>query len=132
MSRMQQPQQWLAARDALFAFWQGGIRHERVKRHLEVEMAQEDYRLWRAAGVAIEQAYRQFGSPLQRLAGMSAPQPCRHIYSLDRRDDYLRHQQAFAAEQPFSPWCVWGGSHSPRHSGTARRGAVGGGGFLAP
>ena len=61
----------------------------------------EDYRLWRAAGVAIEQAYRQFGSPLQRLAGMSAPPPCRHIYSLDRRDDYLRRQQAFAAEQPF-------------------------------
>lgn len=101
VSRMQQPQQWLAARDALFDFWQGGIRHDRVKRHLEVEMAQEDYRLWRAAGVAIEQAYRQFGSPLQRLAGMSAPPPCRHIYSLDRRDDYLRQQQAFAAEQPF-------------------------------
>jgi hypothetical protein len=64
-------------------------------------MAQEDDRLWRAAGVAIEQAYRQFGSPLQRLAGMSAPPPCRHIYSLDRRDDYLRQQQAFAAERPF-------------------------------
>lgn len=101
VSRMQQPQQWLATRDALFDFWQGGIRHDRVKRHLEVEMAQEDYRLWRAAGVAIEQAYRQFGSPLQRLAGMSAPPLCRHIYSLDRRDDYLRQQQAFAAEQPF-------------------------------
>jgi hypothetical protein len=101
VSRMQEPQRWLAARDALFDFWQGGIRHDRVKRHLEVEMAQEDYRLWRAAGVAIEQAYRQFGSPLQRLAGMSAPPPCRHIYSLDRRDDYLRQQQAFAAEQPF-------------------------------
>ena len=101
VSRMQQPQQWLAARDALFDFWQGGIRHDRVKRHLEVEMAQEDDRLWRAAGVAIEQAYRQFGSPLQRLAGMSAPPPCRHIYSLDRHDDYLRQQQAFAAERPF-------------------------------
>lgn len=101
VSRMQRPQQWLAARDALFDFWQGGIRHDRVKRHLEVEMAQEDDRLWRAAGVAIEQAYRQFGSPLQCLAGMSAPPPCRHIYSLDRRDDYLRQQQAFAAERPF-------------------------------
>lgn len=32
---------------------------------------------------------------------MSAPPLCRHIYSLDRRDDYLRQQQAFAAEQPF-------------------------------
>lgn len=51
--------------------------------------------------MAIEQAYRQFGSPLQRLAGMSATPPCRHIYSLDRRDGYLRQQQAFAAEQPF-------------------------------
>ncbi|WP_253722873.1 hypothetical protein [Serratia sp. FDAARGOS_506] len=35
------------------------------------------------------------------MAGMSAPPPCRHIYSLDRCDDYLRRRQAFAAEQPF-------------------------------
>ena len=67
-------------------------------------MAQEDYRLWRAAGVAIEQAYRQFGSPLQRPAGMSAPPLCRHIYSLDRRDDYLRQQQALPPSSRFSLW----------------------------
>jgi pimeloyl-ACP methyl ester carboxylesterase len=101
ISRMQQPQEWRAARDALFRLWQGGIEHPQVKHHLTVEMAQEDYRLWQAAGVAIEQAYRQYHSPLQRLAGLGSPPPCRHIYSLDRSEDYLRRQQAFAAEHPF-------------------------------
>jgi len=46
-------------------------------------------------------AVSRMQQPQQWLAGMNAPPPCRHIYSLDRRDDYLRQQQAFAAEQPF-------------------------------
>ncbi len=101
VQQMQRPEHWLAARDDLFTFWQGGIEHPQVKQHLTVEMAQEDYRVWQAAGVAIEQAYRQYGSPLNRLGELTSPPACRHIYSLDRGEDYLRQQQSFAANHPF-------------------------------
>ncbi|CAI1598520.1 MAG: alpha/beta fold hydrolase [Serratia proteamaculans] len=101
VQQMQRPEKWLAARDELFSFWQGGIEQPRVKHHLTVEMAQEDFRVWQAAGVAIEQAYLQYRSPLHRLSQLSSPPVCRHIYSLDRDDDYLRHQQGFAVDHPF-------------------------------
>ncbi|CAI1616866.1 MULTISPECIES: alpha/beta fold hydrolase [Serratia] len=101
VQQMQWPEKWLAARDALFNFWQGGIEQPQVKHHLTVEMAREDFRVWQAAGVAIEQAYRQYRSPLNRLRELSSPPACRHIYSLDRDADYLRQQQTFAAEHPF-------------------------------
>ena len=55
VQQMQRPEKWLAARDELFSFWQGGIEQPRVKHHLTVEMAQEDFRVWQAAGVPIEQ-----------------------------------------------------------------------------
>ncbi|CAI0786292.1 alpha/beta hydrolase [Serratia quinivorans] len=101
VQQMQWPEKWLSARDTLFDFWQGGIEQPQVKHHLTVEMAQEDFRVWQAAGVAIEQAYRQYSSPLNRLSELSSPPACRHIYSLDRDEDYLRQQQVFAANHPF-------------------------------
>ena len=63
-------------------------------------MAQED------PALACRRRGHRTGLPAIRLAaatpgGNGAPPLCRHIYSLDRRDDYLRQQQAFAAEQPF-------------------------------
>ncbi|WP_231922046.1 hypothetical protein [Serratia ficaria] len=54
-----------------------------------------------ASPLAIERAYRQYGSPLQRLAGLSPAPRCRHVYSLDRHEDYLHRQQDFAAEHRF-------------------------------
>lgn len=101
VQHMQRPERWVAARDALFSFWQGGIVHPQVKHHLTVEMAKEDFRVWQAAGVAIEQAYRQYLSPLNRLDALTLHPACCHIYALDRDDDYLRQQQRFAEVHSF-------------------------------
>ncbi|MBL3521534.1 alpha/beta hydrolase [Serratia plymuthica] len=119
VQQMQRPEQWLAARDALFAFWQGGVDHQPVKHHLTVEMAREDFRLWQAAGVAIEHAYRQYQSPLNRLSELGSPLPCRHIYSLDRDENYLRQQQVFATDHPF--FSVLRLEHARTHLGILER-----------
>ena len=119
VQQMQGSEQWLAARDALFAFWQGGLDHPWVKHHLTVDMAREDFRVWQAAGVAIEQAYRQYQSPLNRLGELSSPPPCRHIYSLDRDENYLEQQRAFAAEYPF--FSVVRLEHARTHLGILER-----------
>ncbi|MDT9702829.1 hypothetical protein RMT89_44865, partial [Streptomyces sp. P17] len=51
VQHMQRPELWVAARDALFSFWLGGIVHPQVKHHLTVDMAMEDFRVWQAGGV---------------------------------------------------------------------------------
>ncbi|MDN5680696.1 MAG: alpha/beta hydrolase [Ewingella sp.] len=101
ISQMQQEHSWLQARDALFEFWLAGDTSSKMTQHMYRDMAESSFQLWRLAGQVIADAYHQYGSPLQRLAGLKKPPKSLHIYSLDRDDEYLALQQRFAAEHDF-------------------------------
>ncbi|MGV8924375.1 MAG: alpha/beta fold hydrolase [Ewingella sp.] len=101
IDQMQHEDRWLHARDQLFEFWLAGSESPVMVHHIKTEMALSSFQLWRLAGVEIAAAYRQYGSPLQRLEKISNPAKAIHIYSLDRHDSYLDLQQRFAAQHEF-------------------------------
>jgi len=101
ITEMQQENRWEYARNQLFEFWLAGSDSPTMIHHLNTEMAESSYQLWRLAGQVIADAYHQYGSPLQRLETLKNPPKCTHLYSLDRDDDYLAFQQRFAEEHDF-------------------------------
>lgn len=98
---IQDPENWVSARDSLFNSWLGGGNNTVIKEHLVKEMSQAGFTVWEAAGKAIAGSYSRYGSPLDRLKLLSEYHQCIHIYSLDRRDDYLFEQQKFSHENSF-------------------------------
>ncbi|MGS0628975.1 MULTISPECIES: alpha/beta hydrolase [Photorhabdus] len=98
---IQDPENWVSARDSLFNSWMGGGNNKVVKDHLVKEMSQVGFTVWEAAGKAIAGAYSRYGSPLDRLKLLSGHHQCIHIYSLDKRDNYLLEQQKFSHENSF-------------------------------
>ena len=98
---MQHEDRWQAARDELCQCWLANSDSPTMIHHLQTEMAQSSYQLWRLAGQTITGVYRQYGSPLQRLDMLPHPPQTLHLYSLDRNDEYLALQQRFAKTHDF-------------------------------
>ncbi|MTD26293.1 alpha/beta fold hydrolase [Erwinia sorbitola] len=101
INEMQHENSWEHARNELFEFWLAGSDSPVMIEHLKTEMAASSYQLWRLAGQVIADAYRQYGSPLQRLEKLKNPPQATHIYSLDRNDEYLALQQRYALAHDF-------------------------------
>ncbi|AKH62323.1 MULTISPECIES: alpha/beta fold hydrolase [Photorhabdus] len=101
ISDIQDPENWISARDSLFNFWMGGENNKIIMDHLIKEMSQVDFPVWEAAGKAIAGAYNRYGFPLERLKIFSGWHQCIHIYSLDRSDNYLLQQEKFSSEHSF-------------------------------
>lgn len=110
----QDPQRYAAGRQSFFDEWAATTSNADVLNHLRSEMPAYSGEMWRRACREIESAYRTWGSPLQRMAGLAdKPEVC-HIYSQPLSEDYRRLQQDFAASNPwFHPCHIQGTTHFP-------------------
>ncbi|MFI0351234.1 alpha/beta fold hydrolase [Actinomadura sp. 9N407] len=114
LAAIQDPDRWIAGRQGLFDVWINGRRHERVQRHLDVEMAGFDFEMWARSCRVIADAYAAFGSPLERMTGLSETRPVKHLFSQPTDPAYERAQIDFRAEHPWFDYRTLGGpTHFP-------------------
>ena len=70
--------------------------------------------MWMRACREIEKAYRQWGSPLDRMKAVPFPIQVTHIYSQPLSEDYRKFQLDFSAKNPwFQPVHIKGRTHFP-------------------
>lgn len=114
LAAIQDPERWIAGRQGLYDVWLNGQRHERVERHLEVEMSGFDFEMWARSCRVIADAYATFGSPLQRMASLAAPRPTTHLFSQPNDPAYEKAQVDFRSEHPWFDYRTLGGpTHFP-------------------
>lgn len=105
---------WRAAQRELFDIWLDGSSNERVRRHLDDEMAEFDHEMWARSCDVIAAAYRQWGSPMQRMTRMKQQRPVRHLFSQPTTDEYVRAHREFADAYPWYSYRLLGGeTHFP-------------------
>lgn len=114
LSAIQDPDRWLEARQGLYDVWRGGRTHERVERHLEIEMSGFGFEMWARSCRVIAEAYATFGSPLRAMAAMREPRPIRHLFSQPATIAYEQHQIEFRDDHPWFSYRTLGGpTHFP-------------------
>lgn len=108
LEKMQQPEQWQSARDALFVGWSLGDPN--LAKPFYEFMTNYDFDMWSRAGKEIGRSYKEFGSALQVLQTLSPPPKVLNLYSptqaanlYARGDDssYFEAQQSFAKSYPW-------------------------------
>ncbi|MGY0500352.1 alpha/beta fold hydrolase [Nocardia sp. FBN12] len=108
------PDNWQAAQRELFDIWLNGSSNELVRNHLDNEMAAFDHEMWARSCDVIAAAYRQWGSPLQRMDKVAEHRPIRHLFSQPTAPEYLQAQQDFHdAHQWFTFRMLGGETHFP-------------------
>lgn len=114
LAKIQDPEEWRAGRQELFDVWLAGQQQERVRQHLYEEMTSYGFDMWAMAGRVIAGAYEEFGSPLDRMAGLSEPRPIRHLFSQPTDKTYQELQRGFGAQHPWYSFAMLGGpTHFP-------------------
>jgi len=96
---------WAQARASLFDLWLAGSTNPVMTDHIRGDLSRLGFEMWARAGREILAAYHAHGSPLRMLAGSPPGVPTLHLYALNRDEEYLRTQQAFAAQQPWFEVC---------------------------
>lgn len=98
---LQDPDQWEAAREQLFAMWLDDPDLPALTRYVREDMGLFPFAMWARAGREIERMYLQAGSPLRALAALDPPVPVLHLYAQPADPGYLAAQQAFAGTAPW-------------------------------
>lgn len=98
---LQQPGQWQATRDALFAMWLQGSQDAGLQQYVREDMGSSAAAMWARAGREIAAAYAADGYPLKALAALKSPPPVLHVYSQPSDPAYLEAQQGFAQAHPW-------------------------------
>ncbi|TDD34078.1 alpha/beta hydrolase [Actinomadura sp. KC06] len=112
LAAIQDPDRWTEARQSLYDVWLNGHHHERVQRHLDVEMSGFDFEMWARSCRVIADAYAEFGSPLERMAGLSEQRPIKHLFS---QPDTRSYEQAHIDFQSGHPWFEYRTLNGPTH-----------------
>ncbi len=103
LDKMQKPDQWQSARDALFIGWSLG--NPNLAKPFHEFMTNYDFDMWSRAGREIARSYREFGSPLRLLETLApaptvlniySPTQMKNLYSQPDDTKYLEAQQVFA------------------------------------
>ncbi|NMF65587.1 hypothetical protein DP115_23645 [Brasilonema octagenarum UFV-OR1] len=103
LDKIQKPDQWQSARDALFIGWSVGDLN--LAKPFHEFMTNYDFDMWSRAGREIGRSYREFGSALQALETLGSfptvlniysPTQMKSLYSLPDDTKYLEAQQVFA------------------------------------
>ncbi len=79
LSGLQDPAQWQAVRDRLFAMWLEGVDHPAVISFVRDDMGSYPFEMWARAGREISGAYATAGSPLDALSRLDPPPPALHL-----------------------------------------------------
>jgi pimeloyl-ACP methyl ester carboxylesterase len=101
IAAMQDPAQWQAARDRVFATWLEDVTHPESIRFVREVMGSYGFETWARAGREISAAYAQYGTPLAALAALDPPVPTLHLYGQPPDPGYLAAQEAFATQHPW-------------------------------
>lgn len=103
LEKMQQPEQWQSARDALFAAWSLGDPN--LAKPFYEFMTNYDFDMWSLAGREIGKSYQEFGSALRVLQTLKpaptvlnlySPTQAKNLYAQDDDLSYFEAQQSFA------------------------------------
>lgn len=114
LARIQDPEQWIDGRQALYDVWLNGQDHARVHRHLAEEMSGFGFDMWALSCEVIAKAYAQFQSPLDRMASLSEPRPVKHLFSQPTDPAYAKAQDDFHATHSWFEYKMLGGpTHFP-------------------
>ncbi|MGO0059801.1 alpha/beta fold hydrolase [Brevibacillus fluminis] len=98
---IQNPERWVAGRQSLFDHWLGISTDRAVIDHMNKEMASFGFDMWERSCRVIENAYKTWGSPLERMAALDPKRPIVHIYSQAAADGYEEMQQTFKEKHPW-------------------------------
>lgn len=101
LAGLQDPQQWAATREQLFAMWLADVVHPGVIDAVRGRMGRHDAAMWARAARAVAAAYRAAGAPLYALSQLDEPVPVLHLCAQGGPGEALRAQQVFAADQPW-------------------------------
>lgn len=108
LEKMQQPEQWQSARDALFVGWSLGDPN--LAKPFYEFMTNYDFDMWSRAGQEIGRSYREFGSALRVLQTLSpapkvlnlySPTQAANLYARGDDSSYFEAQQSFAKNYPW-------------------------------
>ncbi|QKG24399.1 alpha/beta fold hydrolase [Actinomadura verrucosospora] len=114
LAAIQDPATWIEGRQGLYDVWLNGQDHERVKRHLDEEMSGFDFEMWARSCRVIAEAYAEFGSPLDRMVGLTERRPVTHLFSQPTDPAYEQAQIDFRAGHPWFGYRTLGGpTHFP-------------------
>lgn len=111
---IQDPEIWERDRRGFFDNWIGDTKIADVVNHVNDEMANYSFEMWARSGREIANAYRKWGSPMQRMAAMKELREITHIYSQPFEPEYTKAQMEFSAKNPwFHPAKLQGETHFP-------------------
>lgn len=108
LEKMQKPDQWQSARDALFAGWSLGDPN--LAKPFHEFMTNYDFDMWSRAGREIGRSYREFGSALRVLQTLNpaptvlnlySPTQATNLYAQGDDSSYFEAQQSFAKNHPW-------------------------------
>jgi pimeloyl-ACP methyl ester carboxylesterase len=112
---MQDKETWLAARKGLFENWLGGSKNKAVNDHLMYCMSSYGHDMWSLSCQVIEKAYKEHGSPVERMKMFNDPPPIRHAFSHPVDSEaYRKLHEEMAAENPWFTYTdLKGETHFP-------------------
>lgn len=108
LEKMQKPDEWKRARDALFAGW--SLDDSNLVKPFEQFMSDYDFDMWSRAGREIGKSYQEFGSALQVLQTLNpaptvlnlySPTQAKNLYGNEDDSSYFEAQQNFATNNPW-------------------------------
>lgn len=108
LEKMQQPEQWQSARDALFVSW--SLSDPSLAKPFHEFMTNYGFDMWSRAGREIGKSYQEFGSALQVLQTLNpaptvlnlySPTQAKKLYAQDDDLSYFKAQQSFALNHPW-------------------------------
>jgi pimeloyl-ACP methyl ester carboxylesterase len=112
LEKMQQPEQWQSARDALFTGWSLGEPH--LAKPFHKFMTNYDFDMWSRAGREISRSYKEYGSALRLLETLNpvptvlnlySPMQVKNLFARDDDSSYFEIQQDFAFHHPWFHFC---------------------------
>lgn len=103
LEKMQKPNEWQSARDALFAGWSLG--DPSLVKPFEQFMTNYNFDMWSRAGQEIGKSYQEFGSalgvlqtlnPAPTVLNLYSPMQAKNLYRQENDSGYFEAQQNFA------------------------------------
>lgn len=112
---MQSPETWRSTVLALFRSWGSGVPKINIAAQGLLNMGGFGYETWSRSGRTIEEAYRTWGTPLERMKRLPDPPLIHHVYSQPDSAEYEALHRSFKQQHPewFSYSCAKGKTHVP-------------------
>ncbi|KAL9086201.1 MAG: hypothetical protein Q9165_007266 [Trypethelium subeluteriae] len=112
---MQNPETWRPTVLALFKQWGSGIPKISVAAQGLKNLGGFGYETWARSGRTIEEAYRVWGTPFERLRSLPDPPLVHHVYSGPSKKVNEPLHAKFEEDNPqwFSYYCAKGKTHVP-------------------